>query len=222
MSDRANAPDDGDTAAESFERTSDGDAAETDPDDALEGVPHWDDEYVDRVSDRLMHNYDLEKEYTVEGQQFTLYGRMALTSKKHLLHPALSLAEHESTEHLFVGRVDRVDDRTLDRFVDLGERLADEWIDPDEEHFSTDFTFVAIAPSVPDEIRERVSGFDGRTLLKYGYHGHYEINLAVVAPDSEELVASENADVTAAFRLWDPIEKDEPGLLGLISRRLQM
>ncbi|TYL38566.1 hypothetical protein CV102_12265 [Natronococcus pandeyae] len=196
--------------------------AERPPLEACEGVPNWDDEYVDRVSDRLMHNYDLEKEYSVEGEVFTLYGQMALSSKKHFLHPALSLAEHESTEHLFVRRVDRADDRTLDRFVELGERLAEEWIDPDEEHFSTDFTFVAVAPSIPEEIRDRVSGFDGRTLLKYGYHGHYEINLAVVAPESEDLVASENADVATAFRLWDPIEREEPGILDLISRRLQL
>lgn len=192
------------------------------PSTALENVPNWDDEYVDRVSDRLFHNYDLEKDYAVDGERFTLYGRMELVSKKHFLHPALSLAEHESTEHLFVRRVDRVDDRALDRFVDLGEQLADDWIEPDEEHFSTDFTFVAISPSIPDDVRNRVANFDGRTLLKYGYHGHYELNLAVVSPDSEDLVASENADVTAAFRLWEPIESDDPGILDLISRRLQL
>ncbi|WP_255168578.1 hypothetical protein [Natrononativus amylolyticus] len=185
-------------------------------------VPDWDDEYVDRVSDRLMHNYDLEKDFVVCGERFTLYGRMDLTSKKHLFHPSLSLAEHGSTEHLFVRRVDRVDDRTLEGLVDLGETLAGEWIEPDEEHFSTDFTFVVIAPSVPEDVRDRVAKFDGRTLLKYGFHGHYEINLAVVAPEAEEFVASENADVTAAFRLWEPIEPSEPGILGLISRRLQL
>lgn len=223
MSDRPRAPDDdADSTAEPLEATADGETDAMAPDETLEGVPDWDDEYVDRVSDRLFHNYDLEKDYSVEGERFTLYGRMELVSKKHFLHPALSLAEHESTEHLFVKRVDRVDDRTLDRFVELGERLADDWIEPDEEHFSTEFTFVAVAPSIPENVRERVAGFDGRTLLKYGYHGHYEINLAVVAPDSEALVASENADVATAFRLWDPIEKDEPGLLGLISRRLQL
>ncbi|WP_436345055.1 hypothetical protein [Natronorubrum sp. FCH18a] len=222
MSDRTRDPDDSDTAVEPPEDTVPGANAEPSPNEMLEAVPDWDDEYVDRVSDRLMHNYDLEKEYAVEGERFTLYGQMALSSKKHFLHPALSLAEHESTEHLFVRRVDRVDDRTLDRFVNLGERLADKWIDPDEEHFSTDFTFVAVAPSIPEAIRDRVSGFDGRTLLKYGYHGHYEINLAVVSPENEALVASENADVATAFRLWDPIERNEPGILDLISRRLQL
>ena len=222
MSDRTRDPDDGETAGEPLETAPSSSDAGTPLSETLEGVPDWDDEYVDRVSDRLMHNYDLEKDYSVEGEGFTLYGQMALSSKKHFLHPALSLAEHESTEHLFVRRVDRVDDRTLDRFVDLGERLADEWIDPDEEHFSTDFTFVAVAPSIPDEIRDRVSGFDGRTLLRYGYHGHYEINLAVVSPESEALVASENADVATAFRLWDPLEREEPGILDLLSRRLQL
>ncbi|SEW11560.1 hypothetical protein [Natrinema salifodinae] len=185
-------------------------------------VPDWDDEYVDRVSDRLLHNYDLEKDYAVDGERFTLYGRMDLTSQKHFLHPAISIAEHESTEHLFVDRVDRVDDRTLDRYVELGHRLADDWIDADEEHFSTEFTFVAVAPSIPDAVRDRVAGFSDRTLLKYGYFGHYELNLIVVAPDDEDLVASENADVATAFRLWERIERKEPGILGLIARRFQL
>ncbi|QCS41843.1 hypothetical protein [Natrinema versiforme] len=185
-------------------------------------VPDWDDEYVDRVSDRLMHNYDLEKDRSVDGERFTLYGRMDLASQKHFLHPSISIAEHESTEHLFVDRVDSVDDRLLDRYVDLGHQLADDWIDPDEEHYSTEFTFVAVAPSIPDEIRSRVAGFSERTLLKYGYNGHYEINLAVVAPEPEDLVASENADIATAFRLWERIERKEVGLLGLIARRLQL
>ncbi len=199
-------------------------AADSSPEaeSAAADIPDWDDEYVDRVSDRLMHNYDLEKDRTVEGERFTLYGRMDLTSQKHFLHPSISLAEHESTEHLFVDRVDRVDDRLLDRYVDLGHRLADEWLEPDEEHYSTEFTFVAVAPSIPDEIRGRVAGFSDRTLLKYGYNGHYEINLAVVAPETEELVASENADIATAVRLWEQIERKKVGILGLIARRLQL
>ncbi|SDR03908.1 hypothetical protein [Natronobacterium texcoconense] len=199
----------------------DNDAA-SEPEDALEEVPDWDDEYVDRVSDRLFHNYDLEKECSFDGERFTLYGKMELRSKKHFLHPAISFAEHESTEHLFATRVDRVDDRTLDRYVEMGHELADEWIDPDEQHFCTEFTFVAIAPSIPDDVRDRVESFDGRNLLKYGFHGHYEINLVVVDPDDEELVACDNADVATAFRLWDPIETEEPGLLDLIARRFQL
>ncbi|OLZ40223.1 hypothetical protein A6E15_04150 [Natrinema saccharevitans] len=198
------------------------DAADSSGDAEPAAVPDWDDEYVDRVSDRLMHNYDLEKDRAVDGERFTLYGRMDLTSQKHFLHPAISIAEHESTEHLFVERVDRVDDRLLDRYVDLGHRLADEWIDPDEEHYSTEFTFVAVAPSVPGDVRDRVAGFDDRTMLKYGFNGHYEINLAVVAPETETLAASENADVATAFRLWEPIERKKAGVLGLIARRLQL
>ncbi|WP_306060152.1 hypothetical protein [Natronococcus wangiae] len=191
------------------------------PEESLERVPDWDDGYVDRVSDRLFHNYDLEKEYAVEGERFTLYGRMELVNQKHVLHPALSFAAHESVEHLFVTRVESIDDRTLDRFVDLGDRLADKWIDPDEEHYCTEFTFVTIASSIPEGVRDRVSSFDGRTLLKYGFHGHYEINLVVVAPDERELVANENADVATAFRLWDPLESEEPGVLGSLVRRLR-
>lgn len=221
MSNRSNDRDDADATTEPFASRDDG-TGETTSGETLETVPHWDDEYVDRVSDRLMYNYDLEKDRAVAGERFTMYGRMDLVSQKHFLHPAISFAEHETTEHLFVQRIDRVDERTLDRFVDLGHDLADEWIDPDEEHFCTEFTFVAVAPEIPDDVRDRVSSFDGRTLLKYGYHGHYEINLVVVAPDMEALVACDNADVATAFRLWDEIERDEPGLLDLIARRLQL
>ncbi|WP_323172240.1 hypothetical protein [Natrialba sp. PRR66] len=190
----------------------------------LAAVPDWDDEFIDRVSDRLMHNYDLEKDYRVAGEDFTLYGRLSVVNQKHVFHPALSFAGHESTEHLFVTHVDAVDDRTLGHFADLGSELADEWIEADEEHFATEFTFVLVTPSIPDpaDVRRRIEAVDGRTLLKYGYHGHYEINIVVVAPASEALVASENADVASAFRLWEPIEREEPGLLRLISRRFQL
>ena len=123
---------------------------ESGPEPDVDDLPVWDDEYVDRVSDRLIHNYDLEKDRVVDGERFTLYGQMELHSQKHFLHPALSFGHHESYEHLFVTRVDRVDDATLARLVDLGHDLAEgEWSDPHDEHFSTDVTFVVIAPTIP-------------------------------------------------------------------------
>ncbi|AUX10784.1 hypothetical protein AArcSl_3178 [Halalkaliarchaeum desulfuricum] len=184
-------------------------------------VPVWDDDYLETVSGRLLFNYDLKKAHQVDGERFDLYGHMELHSEKHFFHPALSFAHHVSHEHLYVRRTDRATEREIDRLVELGHGLADELIDADEEHYSTDFTFVLVVPEILDSVRSRVENLDERTLLKYGYYGHYEINVVVVAPDRKELVANDGADVEEAFRTWDPIEKEEPGLLGLISRRLE-
>ncbi|PSP74185.1 hypothetical protein BRC86_06775 [Halobacteriales archaeon QS_3_64_16] len=190
--------------------------------EARRDAPDWDEEYVDRVADRLVFNYDLEKDFSVRGERFDLYGRMTIESQKHFFHPALSYGNHGSAEHLFCRRTDRITAADCERLVALGHELAKEYIDADEEHYSTDFTFVLLVPEIPDEVGEFVSGFRDRTLLKFGYYGHYEINLLVVAPDREELVASREAHLKEAFRLWDPIEKEEPGLLDLIARRLQI
>lgn len=195
-------------------------AGETDEPDR--DVPDWDDEYIDRVSDRLMFNYDLEKDYAVRSERFDLYGAMTIHSQKEFFHPALSYGHHESDEHLFVRRADTVRVADMKRLVALGHDLADEWIEPDERHYGTDFTFGVVVPSIPDDVQEFVSGFKDRTLLKFGYYGHYEINLLVVAPEQEALAASRSADVATAFRLWETIPDEEPGLLALISRRLQI
>jgi hypothetical protein len=166
------------------------------------GVPDWDDEYVDRVSDRLMYSYDLEKDRRVRGERFTLYGRIEVENRKQFLHPAISYGHHEKVGHLFVRRADRVSAADLDRLADLGEELADEWIDPDERHFETEFVFVVVANEVPDEAAERVVDLESRTLLSYGYHGHYWTRFVVVSPEAETVAASPGADVAAAFRLW--------------------
>ncbi|MFC7156428.1 hypothetical protein ACFQPA_13345 [Halomarina halobia] len=181
------------------------------------GIPDWDDEYVDRVADRLMYNYDLDDDYRVRGERFDLYGRMRVESRKHFFHPSLNYANHGSTEHLFVRRASGATRADLERLVDLGHDLAAEWIDADEEHFSTDFTFVLVVPELPEDVREFVSGFRDRTLLRFGYYGHYEVNLLVVAPEREALAASANADVAHAFRLWTPVDAPaEP--TGLVDR----
>ena len=109
----------------------------------------------------------------------------------------------------------------LESLVELGHELADDWIEADEEHFGTTFTFVVIAPDVPTEVDEFVSDFSDRTLLKYGLHGQYEINLAVVAPENETLAASENADVGKAFALWEPLTPEKTGVLRRFVRRLK-
>lgn len=186
-----------------------------------DAVPDWDDEYLDRVAARLAANYDLEKDFRVREERFDLYGELSVRNQKQFLHPSVSFAHHDSSEHLFARRVDRARAAELDRLVELGHALAEEWIAPSDEHYSTEFTFALVADGLEEGVRERVAGFSDRTLLKFGYHGHYELNLLAVVPDEEALVASENADVAAAFSLWESIEREESGLLDRIASRLR-
>lgn len=202
-----------DDSAAVREGADDGGAGEGPP--TLENVPDWEDEYVDRVSDRLMHSYDLEKDEVVRGRRFTLYGELRIETSKHFLHPSITYAEHQAREHLFVQRADATVDR-LESLVEFGHDLADEWVDPHEDHFGTAFTFALVAPSIPSDVRSYVEGFSDRTLLKLGYHGHYEIHLLVAAPDEEALVASENADLERAFRVWEPIPERRGRLARLV------
>lgn len=190
------------------------------PDD--EDVPDWEDEYVDRVSDRLMFNYDLAKDVQLRDESFGMYGRMKIHNEKHFFHPVLSFAHHDLFEHLFVRRTSAATIAEFERLAEFGHDLAEHWIDADERHYSTDFTFVLVGSEIPDDARSFVSSFSDRTMLKYGYNGHYEISLVAVAPDREELVASDAATVEEAFRLWEPIEKEEPGLWKLFTRRMQL
>ncbi|WP_327053256.1 hypothetical protein [Halomicrococcus gelatinilyticus] len=184
-------------------------------------VPDWEDEYVDRVSDRLLVNYDLEKDVRIGGEWFELYGRLVMENHKQFFHPALNYANHDAEEHLFVTRVDAVGVPDLQTLADLGHALADEWITPSERHFGTEFTFALVAPSIPGDVHEFVDGFRDRTLLKFGYHGKYEVNLVVVAPAEQAVVASQNADVQRAFALWQPPQQERDGLLRRVARRLR-
>lgn len=177
-----------------------------------DAVPDWEDPYFDRVADRLMANYDLENGYAVRGEHFDLYGKLDVHSRKQFFHPALSYGHHHMEEHLFARRVESPRVADLEALVDLGHELAGAWVEPSDTHFSTEFSFALVVDSIPDAVREFVTGFSDRTLLKYGYHGHYEINLAVVAPDRNECIASENADVAEAFSMWDSTENRKSGV----------
>jgi hypothetical protein len=191
-----------------------------DADAVPEGVPEWDDEYVDRVSDRLMFNYDLERDSRVDGETFDLYGHLEIHTQKQFFHPAITYGHHAAYEHLFLRRVDEARTSTLERLAGLADDLAERWIDADEEHYATEFTFVLVAPRIPDGIREFVDGFADRTMLRYGYNGFYETHLAVAAPDREEVVTSARADVGDALTVWEPIDRGTPGPLERLKRRL--
>ena len=189
------------------------------PEEIREEVPTWDDEYFDRVSDRLMFSYDLERDYSVRGHSFPMYAELRMENQKQFLHPALNYADHETREHLFARRAGEPTVPDLEALVDLGHDLADDWIDADEEHYETNFTFVLVADTLSDAVRSFVSGFRDRTLLKFGYYGHYEVNLVAVAPDREALVASENADTAAAFRLWERVDSPDEGFFSRFAKR---
>jgi hypothetical protein len=190
------------------------------PDEIVEEVPHWtDDPYLDRVSDRLMYNYTLERDHRLRGERWDLYGEMRVLNQKQFFHPALSYGDHESEEYLYARRVDRPTVGELKRLVELGHDLADERVTPNEEHYRTDFTFVLVADELPEEVRTFVEGQRERTLLKFGYYGHYEVNLGVVVPDEQAVVAGEAADVVEAFVLWEDVHQPEEGVLSRLAKR---
>lgn len=169
---------------------------------AAAGVPDWEDPYLDRVADRLFANYDLERDYRARGERFDLYGRMEVHSQRHFLHPSLSFGHHVHYDHVFA-RHERPTVERLESLAELGHDIADEWIDPSEEHYGTEFSFVLVADTIPEDVRAFVDDFRDRTLLKYGYNGRYEIHLAVVAPAAETLASSRTATIGEAFRFWD-------------------
>ncbi|MES3516771.1 MAG: hypothetical protein PPP58_03800 [Natronomonas sp.] len=193
-------------------------AAEDLPEEIREAIPEWDDTYLDRVSDRLMFNYDLERDRRIRGERWDMYGEMRVLNQKQFFHPALNYADHEAEEYLFVRRESRPSVDELRRLVELGHDLAEEWIVADEEHFGTDFTFVLVG-EIPASVAEFVSGFRDRTLLKFGYYGHYDVNLVVVDPERQDIVASEAADVAEAFTLWKDVTTPDEGLLSRFAKR---
>ena len=189
------------------------------PAEICESVPDYDDEYLDRVSDRLLYSYDLETDYVVHGERFELYAEMRMRNQKQFLHPALSYADHETKEYVFARRVATPTVGELERLVDLGHAIADVRVDGDEQHYGTDVTFVLVGDRLPEDVTDFVDGFRDRTLLKFGYYGHYEVNLIVVAPEREEIVDSEAAGITGAFRLWEPVETPDEGFLSRFAKR---
>lgn len=189
------------------------------PPEIREAVPDYEDAYLDRVSDRLLYSYDLDRDVVVDGERFALTATMRMQSQKQFLHPALSYADHETNEYLFARRVDRPTVAELERLVTLGHTIADERVEGDEEHYGTDITFVVVAETIPAAVTDFVDGFRDRTLLAFGYYGHYEVNLIVVAPDTERIVGSEAATVTEAFRLWEPVEPPEEGFFSRLAKR---
>lgn len=197
------------------------DTSRPDPEPVQHEVPDWEDDYLDRVSDRLLSNFDMSKDATVGDYTFDLYGRMLIKNQKEFFHPALRYGYHESTEHLMVQRRDAVTLADVEAFEDFAHALADDWIENTEDHFETIFTFVLVAPEIPDDVRNKVAGYRERPLLKFGFNGHYEINFVVVSPDAEALVASEQADVWRAFQLWSNVDDGvPPGVFGRLKAKL--
>ncbi|MFC6772155.1 hypothetical protein ACFQDD_11625, partial [Halorubrum pallidum] len=189
------------------------------PAEIRERVPDYDDEYLDRVSDRLMYSYDLEADVVERGERFDLYAKMRLRNQKQFLHPALSYADHDMMEHVFARRVATPTVGEVERLVEFAHGVADDRVEGDEQHYGTDITVVLVADRIPEAVADYVEGFRDRTLLKLGYYGHYEVNLVVVAPTEERLVASEVADIAGAFRLWEPIEEPEEGFFSRFAKR---
>lgn len=184
--------------------------------------PEWDDPYLEEVAKRVTYHYDLEKDRDLDGTVYDMYGLVQVESRTHIFHPLLNYGNHYSYEHFFAKRRRFISVSDLERQVELGHDLASRWIVPDEEHHNTDFTFITIVEEIPDDVRQFVESYQERNLLKLGFHGHYEINLIVVAPETESIAASGSADLHRAFATWQDVENPEtPGFFGRVLRSIR-
>ncbi len=150
-------------------------------------------------------------DHRLRGERWDLYGEMRVLNRNSL-PPGASYGDDESEESSTpVASTGRR--RRTEATGRTGSRPCDERVSGNEEHYRTDFTFVLVADEIPDEVRSFVEGQRERTLLKYGYYGHYEVNLGVVAPDEQDAVAGEAADVVEAFVLWEDVTQPDEGVL---------
>ena len=166
-----------------------------------------------------MYNYDLERDREVGGERWEMYGEMRVLNQKQFFHPALSYADHEAEEYLLVRRTTRTTVAELQRLIELGHELASQWIVADEEHYGTDISFVLVCEELSEEVAAFISGFRERKLLKFGYYGHYDINLVAIVPEKERAVASEAADIVEAFTLWEDVTTPQEGFLSRFAKR---
>jgi hypothetical protein len=145
---------------------------------------------LDKLLNAYSHQYDIERDVTVEGGHFpataTFYPRDEnyLISKKHVL----SAVENYDYTYFYI--TDHLDAATLRHQIDLTMKVGSARVKPHREHMSSFVTLVVLADTIDEEAKKLIRKTRFQKYFRLALHGWMEYHIAAMETSTNSFLSN--------------------------------
>jgi hypothetical protein len=162
--------------------------------------------YLENVSEKLSCNFDFMDNNEFRGTLFDLTAKSHIRNEKYLATKQTVLYAYENNEYCFFKTMDEVNFKDVDRIFNTIKHVANDFVEPSEEHMSTTFTGIIITEKPIDEdMKRKIKKLRYQKSYKMGFHGWSSVRLVIVELGTGNVVASREAKKVGKF--YEPVKQ---------------
>ena len=137
-------------------------------------------ERLEKLLNAYSHQYDLERNVTIEGGSFPAMAIYFLRDENYLITKKHVLSAVENHEYVYFYLTDHLDAETLMRQIEITKTDGLGRIKPHKEHMSSMVTLVILADTIDPEAKELIKKTRFHKNYRLALHGWMEYHIAAM------------------------------------------
>lgn len=148
-------------------------------------------DYLDKIEEKLQNNFDVERNYELNGYKWDLYAKFHLRNERYVLSKKIVIYAIENNEYIFIKYFDGLDDNSLKDYTESLIKSIDDIVKPDENHMSSVITGVLVTKYKPSgAILDTIKKFKYHKGFAFGFKGWVDIRLILVTMEDNYIVTN--------------------------------
>lgn len=154
--------------------------------------------YIRNIEDKLRSNFDLHREYDLNGEILDLFAEFHVRSERYVLTKKAKIYGMENNEYCIFKKHKNLSGYELEKFNEFLINSIDTLIQPHNEHMSTMITGVIIfdgsRKNIDDDVIENIKKFKFHKGFSFGFKGWVDIRIVLVCLEDKFLITSKRGD----------------------------
>ena len=137
-------------------------------------------EKLDKLLNAYSHQYDIERDVTVDGASFPATATFYLRDENYLISKKHVLSAVENYDYTYFYIADHLDAATLRQQIELTKKLGMARVKPHKEHMSSFISLVILANTIDLEAKKLIKKTRFQKYFRLALHGWMEYHIAAM------------------------------------------
>ena len=145
---------------------------------------------LDKLLNAYSHQYDIERDVTVEGGFFPATATFYLRDENYLISKKHVLSAVENYDYTYFYITDHLDAATLHQQIDLTKKVGGARVKPHKEHMSSFVTLVILADTIDEEAKKIIRKTRFQKYFRLALHGWMEYHIAAMESSTNSFLSN--------------------------------
>ena len=147
-------------------------------------------EKLEKLLNAYSHQYDIDRDVTVEGGSFPATATFYLRDENYLISKKHVLSAVENYDYTYFYVTDHLDAATLRQQIDLTMKVGGARVKPHREHMSSFVTLVILADTIDEEAKKIIKKTRFQKYFRLALHGWMEYHIAAMETSTNSFLSN--------------------------------